>query len=118
MILTELEIAKICHEANRAYCKSLGDHTQPTWEAAPDWQRDSALHGVQAHLKSELAPEQSHEVWLAEKKAQGWVWGPVKNTVTREHPCLVAYGDLPQEQRVKDFLFAGIVKALAPFVSD
>lgn len=43
-------IAKRAHEVNRAYCASIGDHSQPAWEDAPQWQKDSAIAGVRAHL--------------------------------------------------------------------
>lgn len=44
------QIARVCHEVNRAYCQALGDDSQPAWEDAPQWQRDSALLGVQLLL--------------------------------------------------------------------
>ena len=56
------EIAKLCHEVNRAYCESLGDMSQPRWEDAPDWQRQSAINGVKFHMTGEFTPEQSHEM--------------------------------------------------------
>ena len=52
--LNEVQIASICHEANRAYCLSIGDESQPEWATAPDWQRVSAINGVRFHL-TELA---------------------------------------------------------------
>jgi hypothetical protein len=36
-----LNIAIVCHEANRAYCRTLGDHSQPAWGVTPDWQQKS-----------------------------------------------------------------------------
>ena len=109
-------IARICHETNRAYCQNLGDVSQPLWEMAPDWQKDSAINGVQFHLDileggSEPTPSLSHDSWLREKKAAGWKWGPVKDADKREHPCCLPYEQLPAEQRMKDYLFAAIVKA-------
>ena len=32
--MTEQEIARVCHEVNRAYCQAIGDNSQPTWEDA------------------------------------------------------------------------------------
>jgi len=32
-------IAKICYEANRAYCQEIGDDSFVPWEDAPGWQR-------------------------------------------------------------------------------
>ncbi len=108
-------LASVCHEANRAYCLALGDSSsQPRWEDAPEWQRASAVHGVEAILLGVvLSPEQSHENWLREKAEAGWQYGPVKDPEAKTHPCMVAYGDLPEAQRRKDALFFGIVKALA-----
>ena len=106
-------IARICHEVNRAYCASLGDDSQPAWADAPQWQKDSAVNGVRMHLANPNAtPEDSHGAWLAEKKAAGWTWGPVKDAGKKEHPCYIEYGRLPAEQRAKDYLFRGVVHAL------
>lgn len=51
-------IAKICHEANRAYCQALGDNSQVPWGEAPDWQKQSAVKGVEFHLSNPEAPPQ------------------------------------------------------------
>lgn len=104
-------IAKVCHEANRAYCESIGDNSQPAWENAPDWQKDSAMNGVNFHLNSNTTPEQSHENWMTQKEAEGWVYGPVKDPSKKEHPCMVPYNQLPAEQRSKDYIFRAIVHA-------
>ena len=110
-------IAVICHEANRAYCSVIGDNSQPTWNDAPDWQRASALKGVEYHLSHpESKPSDSHESWLAEKERDGWKYGPVKDAGKKEHPCFVPYDQLPPEQQAKDFIFSAIVKALESFV--
>jgi hypothetical protein len=106
-------IAPICHEANRVYCESIGDHTQPKWDSAPEWQRKSAINGVQFHLDNPGAqPCDSHNSWLKEKEADGWKYGNVKNPDTKEHPCFVPYEQLPVEQQKKDALFIAIVNAV------
>lgn len=75
-------IAKVCHEANRAYCESIGDTSQPVWETAPQWQKDSAVNGVQFHIDNPNAkPEDSHNSWLKQKEEEGWKYGEVKNPV-------------------------------------
>jgi hypothetical protein len=109
---TEL-IARVCHEVNRAYCDATGDHSQVPWQDAPTWQRASALQGVRLILDHpETTPEQSHESWLAQKAAEGWRYGPVKDPEKKEHPCLRPYAELPTEQRVKDYLFGAVVRVL------
>lgn len=105
-------IARVCHEANRAYCESLGDDTQLPWEEAPEWQRESARMGVDLHLSGDFPPSASHASWLMQKQMDGWVYGPVKDVGRREHPCMVPFDDLPREQQSKDFIFRAIVHAL------
>lgn len=107
------EIAKVCHEANRAYCAAIGDHSQASWDLAHDWQKSSAVTGVMYHISNpNSTPADSHESWLAEKKANGWQWGPVKDPEKKEHPCYLPYDRLPQEQKAKDYIFLAIVRAM------
>lgn len=106
-------IARVCHEVNRAYCQALGDNSQPSWEDAPQWQKDSALLGVQLHLSGDHGPEASHESWMAQKVADGWIYGPEKDPACKVHPCIVPFDQLPREQQAKDFIFRAVVRALA-----
>jgi hypothetical protein len=106
-------IARVCHEANRAWCEANGDDSQTGWADAGDWQREAAITGVQVALKGATAEEQ-HDAWCREKAAAGWVYGPVKDPERKSHPCLVPYDQLPETQRAKDALFVAIVRALGP----
>jgi len=113
MKLTVAQIAEICHEANRAYCRQLGDDSQVVWLDAPEWQRKSAINGVKFHLKNPNAScSASHENWLKEKMAEGWTYGKVKDTAKKTHPCVRPYDKLPQDQRRKDALFISVIRAL------
>lgn len=108
------DIASICHEANRQYCKTIGDFSQPTWEAAPEWQRQSAMEGVKALVEDpSLSPQDLHQKWCEAKLSGGWKYGQEKNADEKTHPCLVGYDQLPEEQRVKDYLFQAVVRAVA-----
>lgn len=119
MKFTIEEIAAVAHSVNRAYCQSIGDDSQPMWKDAPEWQRDSAVNGVKAHIANpDMTPEGSHESWLAQKAAEGWKFGPVKNPETKEHPCFVPYAELPENQKAKDYLFRGVVHALRHLVTE
>jgi hypothetical protein len=107
-------IARTAHEVNRAYCAALGDLTQPAWEDAPSWQRDSAVKGVQFALANpDATPEQQHESWMQTKAEEGWAWGEKKDPERKLHPCMLPYESLPIEQRVKDHLFRAVVRSLA-----
>lgn len=105
-----IAIAMMCHAINAAYCQSMGDDSQPTWDDAPDWQKQSAIANVEMHLANpDATPEQSHESWYAQKEAEGWTYGEVKDAEKKEHPCFLPYDELPIEQKAKDYLFRATV---------
>lgn len=107
-------IAKCCHEANRAYCASLGDHSQPAWNDAPQWQIDSAMAGVLFHLENPKSkPCDSHNSWMKQKIDDGWVYGEVKDPDSKNPPMHCAFEHLPKEQQAKDYIFTAIVHALS-----
>ena len=107
-------IAKICHEANRAYCQTMGDFSHLPWESAPEWVRQSAIEGVKFRLANPYCtPQDMHANWMRQKLEAGWTYGMLKDEEAKTHPCLVAYGELPKEQRVKDKLFSSIVSAMS-----
>lgn len=105
-------LAKLAHEANRAYCELLGDKSQAAWEDSPEWQRTSVRLGVQNILDNpDLTPEQSHSKWVQHKTWDGWRYGPEKDVEKKEHPCMMPYSQLSVAQRFKDYLFQCVVKA-------
>lgn len=111
-MITVEDISRICHESNRALQVAQEDPAiSPSWDEAPDWQRESAIEGVRQALKG-ATPEQLHQSWCEFKAADGWVYGEVKDGGAKTHPCLVDYADLPPDQRLKDSLFQAIVYSL------
>lgn len=101
-------IAAACHSAWYAFTVlGLGEPGE-TWSAAPEWQRSSIRHAVAFwdalpdDLPFEKVCAASHVSWMNHKTREGWVWGPVKDAEKKEHPCMVAYEELPPEQRKKD----------------
>lgn len=106
-------IAYVCHEANRAWCEVHKDWSQKHWSEAEEWQRESAIRGVEFAIANPDAPESAqHHAWMADKLRDGWTYGPVKDSDAKTHPCLVPFEKLPREQQVKDRLFRSIVKAI------
>jgi hypothetical protein len=113
LLIAEIAIAEIAHEQNRIYCESIGDDSQPLWMEAPDWQKESALNGVNAIADGVITgPEGSHKNWLAEKVKEGWVYGPEKDPEAKEHPCCVPFEELSEEMQFKDILFFDTVTSL------
>jgi hypothetical protein len=106
-------IARVCHSVNKALCESFGDNSQRPWAEAESWQRDSAIKGVRFAIDDPDAPDSAqHDAWAADKRADGWTYGPVKDTDAKTHPCLVPFELLPPEQKAKDALFRAVVRAM------
>lgn len=106
------DIARICHEVNRAWCEFNGDLSQVAWDKAPDWQKESMVRGVEFVLANPTAHESAqHDAWMRDKVAEGWVHGTVKDANKRTHPCIVPYEELPDVQQFKDKLFRTVVIA-------
>lgn len=115
----EEAIAKAAHDINRAYCQAMGDDSQQPWDEAPNWQRESAIAGVQFHLNHpDAGPEASHNNWLKGKAIDGWRFGPVKDADKKEHPCMVPFNELPQYQQAKDYIFRQVVHSVRKLICD
>ena len=107
-------IARVCHEANRAYQTALGEEViSDPWDDQDEETRESARDGVRNALQNGALPGQSHENWIKFKTEAGWTWGPKKDFEAKTHPDLVPFDELPEDQKTKDYLFTGIVRALA-----
>jgi len=114
MALNDETVARIAHEVNREWCAFNGDNSQPRWGDAPEWQRSSAINGVAFHRANPDAGDSaSHDSWMAEKVAAGWVYGEEKNPDANPptHHCIVPFEELPRDQQFKDRLFRTIVHA-------
>lgn len=104
------QVAEICHEANRAYSKSIGEEPKASWGDSSDAIKKSAIDGVLYRWANpEVSPADMHNNWLAFKQEQGYVYGEKIDNEAKTHPCIVEYSELPEEQKIKDSLFISIV---------
>ena len=51
---------------------------------------------------SEKLAKNIHEVWSAGRIAEGWVYGKHRNDILKQHPCLIPYEDLPENEKDYD----------------
>lgn len=51
---------------------------------------------------TEQLAENIHELWAKERIAQGWSYGPQRDDIKKEHPCLVPYDELPDSEKEFD----------------
>ena len=50
----------------------------------------------------EAIAENAHDVWAAERKAQGWTYGQQRDDAKKETPCMVPYSKLPDSEKTFD----------------
>lgn len=50
----------------------------------------------------ELLAKNAHDIWARERIAQGWVHGSNRCDIRKEHPCLIHYNELSEEEKECD----------------
>lgn len=123
-------IARAIHQAyRRAQVGSLpkDDPSLRPWEALPETlkrsNRDQAAHIVEKVrlIGCTLHPRQDggrrfrfrrgevdalaaieHERWMAQRLADGWGPGPVRDVIAKTSPLFVPYAELPEPEKGKD----------------
>lgn len=50
----------------------------------------------------ELLAKNTHDIWAAQRYAEGWQYGPERNDQKKLHPCLVPYEDLSEAEKRYD----------------
>ena len=112
-MFTDEQVARIAHEANRTYQVAIGEaQPDPHWEDYSTDGRALAMQGI-VTARAGATAEQQHGQWLSDKANAGWVYGSVKDVTAKTHPCIVPYGDLSEQERIKDVLYGAVVRALS-----
>lgn len=93
-------VARVCHEAFRAWCATLGDTANPPWEQAEPWRRAFELDGVRRVLGG-ASPADIHDLWRSRKTAAGWTYGDQKAPTLKRSPSLVPYDQLHNSNEAK-----------------
>jgi hypothetical protein len=117
--LTTYEIAKVCYEAVRAYCESLGDMTRHPWHESEPWAKEQAVACAKFVLSNlTIGGPGLHAHWMSNKLAAGWKYGPQKSAIAKTHPSLKPWDQLPATEQVKNLLFANIVYTFRGMVKE
>ena len=51
---------------------------------------------------TERLAENAHDLWAAQRLADGWTLGPRRDDALKQHPCLVPYAQLPESEKRYD----------------
>jgi hypothetical protein len=114
--MTITDIAKVVHNIQVVFCASIGE-TIPAWEDALEIMQTATKIGVRDLINNPNATGGfSHEQWMKNKLAEGYVWGVVRDHVKKTHPSLIPFEQLPHNEQVKDHLFVETVRSLQAFL--
>ena len=72
-----------------------------TYIPSPIDTSDIELPNDLKQLMEELA-KNVHETWAAGRLNDGWTYGPERNDALKQHPCLIAYDELPESEKDYD----------------
>jgi hypothetical protein len=69
--------------------------------------------GAQLAELTETLAEHSHDTWSLQRLRDGWTYGPRRDDMKRQHPCLVPYNALTEEEKHYDrVIVVGLVRAI------
>jgi len=71
------------------------------YNPTPEDTADIVLSADILALSEEMA-RNTHDVWAKNRMEQGWVYGPTRDDAKKEHPCLVPYDELSEEEKQYD----------------
>lgn len=51
---------------------------------------------------TERLAESTHDVWARKRFQEGWKFGPKRDDIRKEHPCLIPYDQLADSEKEYD----------------
>lgn len=62
------------------------------------------MNSLPAELEGlvEILAQNVHDQWVQERQRQGWTWGEHRDDDKKEHPGIVSYGMLTDEEKEVD----------------
>ena len=51
---------------------------------------------------TEYLARNTHEVWAKQRISDGWQYGNRRDDEAKQHPCLIAYDELPKSEKEYD----------------
>lgn len=51
---------------------------------------------------AEILARHAHDIWATQRLSEGWTWGPRRDDAAKQHPNLVPYERLGEEEKEYD----------------
>ena len=111
-MITENEITKYIYEGARLEAEWSNRSIIPEKWDKRDIAFKKQMIGVSSrYLKMEQlpTPEEAHDSWMKSYFKMGWKYGEERNVTLKTHPDLIAYSELPKDEKDKDAIFLALV---------
>ena len=86
---------------SKSYLVTINTIDMNTYNPKPIDLSDVELSEDLNELREAIA-ENAHDIWAVERQSQGWTYGPNRDDAKKETPCMVAYSELPESEKVFD----------------
>lgn len=86
---------------SKNYLVTINTKDMKTYNPKPIDLSDVELTEDLNELREAIA-ENAHDVWAAERIAQGWSYGPQRDDEKKHNPCMVPYSQLPESEKTFD----------------
>lgn len=86
---------------SKNYLVTISTDNMKTYSPKPIDLSDVELTDDLNDLREAIA-ENAHDIWAVERQEQGWSYGPKRDDVKKENPCMVPYSQLSEEEKDMD----------------
>ena len=86
---------------SKNYLVTIGYKEMRTYCPKPIDLSDVEL-GEELNELREAIAENAHDVWAVERQVQGWTYGPKRDDIKKQTPCMVPYSQLPDSEKKFD----------------
>lgn len=108
------------HESLVAYTTGTGGTSPRPWlEKTPEEKFYVALIVADIAYERSVTPADIHDRWMNTMLQEGWTYGLYKDEMSKTHPCLRPFDQLPPIEQKKDEIFLSTIKhMLEPLLRD
>lgn len=86
---------------SKNYLITITPNNMKTYIPKPIDLSDICLSEDLKELREAIA-ENAHDIWAVDRQAEGWTYGPVRDELKKETPCMVPYSELPEKEKEYD----------------
>ena len=86
---------------SKNYLVTINHKDMKTYNPKPIDLSDVELTEDLNELREAIA-ENAHDIWALERQTQGWSYGPQRDDIKKQNPCMVPYSQLPEDEKTFD----------------